>query len=947
MTLSLSFDDRLTTLLRGYKCGSDSKQVTHVTTMPQGRYTIPDNAYETFMTQLCEVVADGGNHCLREVARDRMPVICNVKIVYDEPLAEGYSNHLLWRLVRLYQLIMAETLDINPENPIQHTCFVLEVDPEAEERYGKTERGYEFQFQFVFPYCRVEATYVTGILIPEVVKRTRANNYMQFFERQPVNNWESIIDVKYFERGVVMYGGIERRELAPLMLTRCYHTVLEDDIVGGDVPNELELDGAEEDPDIRLEFFAAVDKRIFSPTVLEEHPNKRHWLPALFSQGFINQVTLIKEVVKPEATDDYGGGYNDAESTVMQDARRIKIDQLNTIVIPLLKSVRFKDLSYWIDIGKAYYHLFDGDTQGLEMWMKLGETKGRPDVDQCDDWWSDFQSNGTGNITDLTVHWYAYSDPESKEDYKRDRLRAILAPLYDVAMSGADDDLAAAFHATYPFQFLYAGAKAWYHFENHRWQLDVEANRLMTHIGENFRQDLERYRTRLSEKSEKANGFEKRDIEAQLKQVSSIIAKLRNNAAKKRIMESLTRKYMCEKFEEIRDENPNLVVCKNTVIEIRPDRTIHTRQGKPEDYCTKSTGQLYPLQGADPRRLRELDHWMRQIFCPAILGQDQSYYTWQAMYRASLLEGGNAEKLFVQFYGQSHTSKSQYEKILMGMLGEYAIKGPNALILFNTRHDANAATPALSRAAGCRLMFFDELDSTTVIDAGAVRKLSGGDTAYNRDLYQGAKTIKDKPQQQKIAATYNKRPPPNDGSVEAFWERQAVCPFSVRYLYTASADPNEQYRTGIYPRDVKFEVKIKRLESTMLWLAVQDFNTYAKYGLPPCQYIVNAVNEYRAQCDLYLTFINHALLANSDGRVTTRMLYTHFKNWYMQNFPNSKPPAEPFFQNEMKAKNIIPVGNMYSGFDLRADSVDTTDTQRLSGNHYGGAPPNLTGHNTA
>ena len=82
-------------------------------------------------------------------------------------------------------------------------------------------------------------------------------------------------------------------------------------------------------------------------------------------------------------------------------------------LIEFLAEKRFTMEPYFLDIGRALYHSCDGDTYGLEEWMRLVERKKL----KYDDEWCElkYYNFDTDEITVRTIAWYAKED--NMEEY--------------------------------------------------------------------------------------------------------------------------------------------------------------------------------------------------------------------------------------------------------------------------------------------------------------------------------------------------------------------------------------------------------------------------------------------------------------------------------------------------------------------------------------------------
>ena len=976
-------DPRLLEFLSPYRLtGGSQDRTTHVSFFPPQKYSIPDSAFEDFMLRLCDVVADGGKHSIAETPRSRMPVIADVKLLYDVFPEKGYTTPFLLSLIRLYQSIMLESLDIDPAMPLQLTCFVMEIDDE-EEDYVHVGGTYEYRFRLHFPYCRVETSYFRTVLHPKLLVQLRARNMFQYLQRQPLNDWPDILNMHIEENPILMYGGIAKKTDKPLLVTSCYSTIplaAIDDNTAHSLPLE---------ENVFLDYYDGIATRTFSRDNFDDEDiDVGHWWPILFSLTFFGEVTIMKGA-PPTANARRGRDFDEATHTTNPDARDEKVIQLigdsgdgllDLIdVRSRLNANKSGSHQYWLDIGRGIHHHLRGSAQGLKIWRGLPESHNIdiPDewVDETDDMWEFWTEHTTDGITANTLKFYAYKDNHAKY---REWADQGLYELYNQAASCSDNAVSEAFKERYPFEFLNAGGKGkdgWWIFENHGWVHDDEGLKLTNTLVNDFRLEIENHRARITNDSRAMQpGTEKAELEKILKSIGQLISKLEYESFTDKIIRALKRKYSNPRFYDLTDEQKYVTACRNCVIDIDGHRPF-IRPGKPEDYCTLSTKVTFPKddwekhQRGEPisqrlqKRLDTFNKYIEQLFVDPAHPQDRSYLNFMACLRASYLKGGNDDKVWPIFFGESHTSKSQYVKCIFEAMGEYMMKAKKTLICFSNKQDGGEGpTPSISRSKGKRGVGFDELDSKTMIDTSTIRHWTGSDSQPTRDCFAGSKAMRDIKQQHTIFATMNKYSPVNDPSVEAFWERVCVCLFTARYLLPTPPEMVEVYRQHrqealcqtpdgtvyidahklrnnckfvppvedqtllrIYPRDGKFEENIPSLAPAVLFQMVVDYEAYSRAGgLPTCEIVRQESGRYQANADFYINFIHSALRQDGTSRITARQMYSHFKTWYGWKYPGCRLPTQPQFQMEMQIKHMPyhENDNAYHGYAIVSEAAE-------------------------
>jgi hypothetical protein len=912
-------DPILSKFLEQFKIKDEIGTPTHVSLSPPGRYHIRDDGYEGFMKAVCETVAGGGYHSLAEIPSTRMTLVIPIRLLYDST-DKTYTPEFVKGLTRTTQNVIFDLLNIDQSAPIQACCFLLEQESSDGIDYLKSGSNYYYRFQLHFPYCRMETAFLKEKFLPELMKRYKDDNLVSYLKQGPQNDWSDIFDQDFFNRPILMYGGTRLKDEPKLYLTGYF----------GVYKNHLPelISGDQETEYIYLDQFDAIHTCVVRADFFTSNPDIRYWLPVFFSQKFYREITVKKN---EEVNDNFRFVPND-DDAVTGDTRRNNDLESYFDVAKLINPQRFQNLRCWIDVGAGLFHCTRGSRRGYIAWTTLTEDFYDMDPAICEDYWEKFHEQGTNNITEQTIAYYAMLD--NKEAYKEWHDARVIEKL-DEASSGTDDDIIIAFKEKYPYHFLYDRSQ-WYRFEDHRWVVDPEGFTIINSLATDFISIIRDHINRLNDRAGVVPAPNRDIIDRKVKALVALLSKLKGGPFKTRLLNCMKRLYVKSNFNSIKDESRHLTVCKNGVIEVSVDRrSIFFRPGKPEDYCTKSTKMMFPTENGAviPRdrapqkllkKLETIDRYFTQLFIDPKNPEDTSFKNWNRLHRASFLHGGNDLKNFVIFHGPKNSSKSQYEKFILSALGEYAIKGPNSMITFGAKENIGGATPELTRTQGTRVVFIDELDSRTPLDAGKIRKRTGGDSEYTRDLYEGSGTIIDLSQQYRLMATMNKYAPINDPSVDAFWERVNLVTFLVRYLDARKVptDPHERWMKRIYPMDRAFEESIISLAPAMLWMMFHDYSEYARNGLPQCDFIDSETMKYRSSSDFYINFVKSALRENRENTVSTTRMYQHFKNWYNRKFPNSRPPNEPQLQQELANKGIFVTGNNYNGYELATEILN-------------------------
>jgi hypothetical protein len=948
--MALNSDVNLNLFLTSCLCQKHNEQYTHVDIIRQKHYNITTDKYQEFMLTLCEAVDNGNYHSIAEKPIDSIPVIAQVRLKYESQPDTGYTESFVNNLIYIYQTTMMELLEImDNNNPMEMICFMLEMDTSSgDSDYLHTRDGYEYQFNLHFPYCRLEKT-TLQYFQTKIREKIIRFNLPGMLSMLTINNPQDIIKWNYYEVPMIMYGGVINKNDRPLTGIKCYGCIDLPSLQDGSVAPIEDIGDY-----IEYEYYSRVYNGIFGVDVFADVSKKLVWLPILFSNDFMQKVTIAKPRQMPRNI-----AYVEDTTIVREDVEAY--DHLINNILPLLNDIRYVNQCYWKDIGKGLYHISRGRQDALNEWyritvdaknrIKSGRSRVSSDKaylinpDLCEEIWETFYEFGTDGITDKTIRWYAREDNRTEYDAV---MRPIYEQFYDRALTLKGEDVANAFYNRYMFDFMYepgAGKSGlWWSYERHTWVIDKEHMKLMDRMSKEFVQSLNSYLTRLTSLSTQVNGVEHQDIQNKVRELNKLIGNFKEDSFMERITRSLKRKYRVENFDKVRDENIRLTVCNNGVIEVFPDSKTFDdysffRNGKPEDFCTLNTHNNFPTDSSKmlfKDRLQQLDRFFEQLFVKLPKekydnkGLAKDYLNdpsrrlklWMACWRATFLIGNNEQKIMVDLYGKTHTGKSQFVKLIFLMFGDYTIKGNNKLTIYNSR-DMGGDGPSASKARqrGRRGVCYDEMSSRAPVDSAFFKRETGGDSANKRDLFEKGTDMTDMKQQHKIFCTYNKYPPVNDADDEAFWDRKRVVCFKTKFLPDNHKDipqtPEEQRLKRIYVRDPNFEQTLRQLSSVALWVAFHDYKVYADNfikGMPECVEITNATSAYRMVADYYMDFIEYGLEKSPGSNISCSRMYKHFTFWYGLRFPKSRPPSEIDFRQAMDNKGYTPENFNYYGF---------------------------------
>jgi phage/plasmid-associated DNA primase len=221
----------------------------------------------------------------------------------------------------------------------------------------------------------------------------------------------------------------------------------------------------------------------------------------------------------------------------------------------------------------------------------------------------------------------------------------------------------------------------------------------------------------------------------------------------------------------------------------------------------------------------QLMYWLCQVF----VGQDlRKHFCKDA---ANFLHGRNSEKYFRVWTGETDNSKSMVLKLTEDTLGQYVFAFPVTIFSNKALVFSSGPNPGLAQAKGAHVGFASEPHTNDDIMAGAIKRITGGDSFFARNCNEnGGKTKAS----HKAILCCNRIPDVADVD-KATINRFHILHFPSTWVDHPPETEEEQYRQKLFKKDSLFEQKIPNLKEAFAWLMIQYFPTYTKDGLEPPQ----------------------------------------------------------------------------------------------------------------
>lgn len=814
------------------------------------------------------------------ITSNNSPIIIDFNLIFtksdEKDVTETddyYTEMFYYTIVYSIQQLMRDTIDLSQERSELVCCF-LESVPVL--RHNK----FHMQLRFQFPYCQLNNAYQREVFYPELIERLQNNSVLKLMKKLPIGDLESIILRK--KDYVTMFRSKEKH-CAPMKLRCSIPDVDYNDIKNGNFL-EMELN------DVFIpKAHTFIAKNIVNENFLADGDVSHEFLlPFLLSIHFCESISKVKEVKK--SNDSYSlnssrdGEINDKDPRVICEN-----------LLPLLSSERFKRADYWIIVGKCLFNIFDGDERGLTYWSQYSEELGIPErsKEKCKIKYFSFREN------DYTIRTLARFARDDNRDLYNQWHEEWCQDSLNEALSGIHNDVTEAIYRVFWLDLIFTGEgkNPWYYYDKNSWKNTKKAMYLRKAINDLLIPIFKNLRVQASAKSYASKKNDK-NIEITISQVSSMVKRLGTMGYKSSLISMSEEKFYNSFFEEKKDKNHLCTGWKNGVIECCGDIAFF-REGIPEDYITMNTRLHFHKDFTWNHPLViELMDWLRKVFC------DEGLLRYFLKDSASHLVGKNSEKMFRVWTGGTNASKSVIMKLFKAVFGQYCVDLPLSIIT-KTLPGGSGPTPELTQLRGAHVGFFSEPDETDELQAGKIKRGTGGDSFYARSCGEDGGSIEN---YASFILITNEIPYlPNID--EAIMKRFAFLPFLSKFALDAPEDPEEQKRKRIFKMDPFFEERIPELASAFAWVLVEYYPLYKKEGLIPPSIIVKYTEDHWKNVDPYLRYINEKIEIVYIDKEQTKVdksikksppdLYSSFSKWFKSRNPGLVIPSSAKFEKEI------------------------------------------------
>jgi P4 family phage/plasmid primase-like protien len=781
----------------------------------------------------------------------------------DEKRPHLYTDNHVEEVVGAYQQAIHEVVDFSnidaDKRDAAYTCVLLEKKPYETEIGGEKyiKNGFHLHFPKLFLDKKAQEVYI----IPKVKERIDG-----LFDNIGAKDF---LDTNSINVHWLLYGS-RKHNNTPYKATKCFlkgvkEVSLEEGLSDyvcsrypGESPDDVDCDGRVKE----------LLPRILSIFLYDRASHYFYNPKPSVTTPLMKTFEMVK--TKRKQYD------NDSIEKQLQEAQQL---------IGMMNSSRADDRSTWLRVGFCLWQISEGDDDGFSQWLEFSEQSDKFDESECLSLWQKMRPN---NFTIGTLKYYAKQD--SPEEYEK-MIDEKTHHLVIEAVNGCHNDVAKILNNEYGNEFVCTSIcnKEWYQFKDHIWKPLDKGTRLRERISDDngiIIKQLKSKRCGIYSTLEDLEGDdpEKKDCEKRLKKINDLIRQCKATPFKNHVMVEAQEVFYNPEFHNLLNKNPYLVAFKNGVYDFENDIF---RDGNPEDYISVALPIEYMDYGSvDHPDVMEVDDFFQKVFPDREI---RDYFLDQACH---VFVGGNHQKVMLFWTGEGDNGKTVTQTLFEKMLGKLAVKFSTSL-LTGKKANLGAANPEMARAGdGVRWAVMDEPNADEMISAGTLKGLTGNDSYWARDLFQKGKETREIQPMFKLHMICNKLPAIKDAD-KATWNRNRVIPFESTFKpeHECPHDFEDQINQKIFPMDKNFTNKIPKMTQPLAWYLIQRWRAIRHLELVEPEKVKVATDMYRQENDIYKQFEQQCVFTKKDTKLTIATLYSHFKEWFREEYPNHITPT--------------------------------------------------------
>lgn len=821
-----------------------------------------------------------------------------------------------------------------------------------------------------FHDIRLESEFIEGRFSTALISKLNRANICGLMSADPLYRWEEMLDYKYIEDYVPMFGSA--RHSYPKLDLRGFYYYDEDELTEQEPADIFDEERSRliNDDIINIESYRYSSEEINEYSSDDDDKGSDSDSSVVSSSSYKNKKKRVERKLDYEKLYPifFSVTYGIKNSKINADKER-KNPVLGTTVrrqfghpkegdvvpesplesaiylISLINVERFLCHADWLAIGAALHNITNGGGDGLQIWTDTTEKRLSgpkpnvpfllPSIKKATE--SYYDGYVDSNITIKTLEWFARKDnPHGYYDW----YAGIFSELVEKALQLDnpkkifDLDVARCLHTFIHLKYLYEPLTKTIYMYDERKYVWVETHDItsieLIIVGE-FLDEIMKINAMVAKRMYNTKNEAARERDANIiKKFLILIEKLSTETKSKTYARSVLKFIMHSSFEDIKNSVANILVAGKYTIEMISGKK-NIRESRPEDYYTRRTRYDY-----DPSIDEKTPGVVRYR---KILGQYFADPEENMTFRKFLSSGmvkGNPDKIIFAIVGKhGDEGKSSLANILKCIYGKEDVFHAASTAISGYKKSPDAPTPHVNRSIQTRFMIMDEADSNReTVKTGMAKLISGNDEMANRKMHKDKVT--DVRITYKGCAIMNQMLPvenPDGPTINRFFF--LLC--TARYVSGKFGQPRlpdtkeEQRRKRIFPMIEDFDTKvIPSLGKYMLWQAVEDYEVYHRERF---RNIPKAFLEFRNQfwtrndqCTLYIADNVRNVWIKKDGkqiqnataRVSKKSLYKSFNKWFEQNYPRKMIPTSDIFIDKISSNQRFgpPNGKYWYGIKI-------------------------------
>ena len=889
---------------------------THVSLVqPRGKFLFSRQDLEDFWEVYCDKIKDGnGVMGMAEKSQHYLPVLADIDLKIKDSEEFRCREHLytpehVLKVIQIYQSVLRNIVEDCTDDFL--ICVLLEK-PMYNVVVGDVtyiKNGFHLHFPNIF-LNKIDQEVQLIPRVQDIMEQ------MEVFLDIGIQKSANTVDKACCTVPWLMYGSRKSENMEPYKVTK----VFDSDV------SEISLEKA-------FKNYRLYD---INEKVIDIRGKVTKYLPRILS--IIPYGRAVQEV-KRGLTTPLKEKIEETKNQKTKTHIKVSVEELlkmSAKLLPMIADWRAVDRNEWMTIGWVLFNIGEGCHIALDQWLEFSSRDSEKyDEAKCVYEWERMVKK---DLSVGTLKYYASIDsPDLYKEFKQAQSNNFIKE----SLNGSHNDIAKVLYSEYSNEFVCASIsnKTWYQFDNHRWVEMEEGTylreKISSEVVEKYIEQGKHLFSKLSVTTDKA---EEAMYNARLKQVQNIIGKLKTSPFKSSVMKEAMEVFYDRRFKNKLDQNPYLIGFKNGVYDLKLNEF---RNGRPEDFISKVLPIEYKQYNENDPEVQNIVEFLIKIF------PDKDLREYFLNTYCDIFVGGNNKKKIYMWTGEGgDNGKSITQLAFEKMLGEFSVK-------FQTQYftgkkvSTGSANPELARAAPpVRLVMMEEPDGDEQLNIGELKKLSGGDSFWARDLFERGKSVKEVFPLFMLTFVCNKLPKIKLAD-KASWNRFRVIPFESTFVEPPDECPvtfEEQIQQKRFPMDRDFNNKIPDMVEAFAWYLINWRKNVKKGKINEPLKVLEATALYRRQNDVCRQFTEECLIKDS-AVITISELYAKFRDWFREGWPSSSLPIKNEIRDYFIKQWGEPEKGVYwTGYRIRtlADDMASGDIVVLGEKdlvNYDGTPP--------